>query len=49
MSVSAARGLGRRIRLAFSIGLALAATVAVPFAFADTITAPGLSAPGKIT
>src|SRR6478736_7329215 len=49
MSVTAARGLSRRIRLAFSIGLALAAPGAVSLAFADTITAPGLTAPGKIT
>jgi penicillin amidase len=49
MSVIAARGRSRRIRLAFSIGLALAAPGAMSLAFADTITAPGLVAPGKIT
>ena len=49
MSVSAARGLGRRIRLTVSISLALAASSAASLAFADTISAPGLSAPGKIT
>ena len=43
------RGRRRRIHLAFSIGFAFAASLATSAFGATTITAPALSAPGKIT
>ena len=50
MSASVTRGRSRRrIPLSFSIALALAGSAMASLAFADAISAPGLSAPGKIT
>jgi penicillin amidase len=49
MPARATRGRSARIHLSFSIGLAFAASLATSAFGATTITAPGLSAPGKIT
>src|SRR5215469_11890845 len=49
MSVRATGSRRGAMRLAFSIGVALAGAFAIPAFAATTITAPGLSAPGKIT
>ena len=49
MSARAQRGRSGRIPLAISIGLVLAASLTSPAFGATTVTAPALSAPGKIT